>query len=293
MKTQVQTHPLIAISCEAPVQDAARLMVDCRIGALGVLDATKQFAGIVTERDLTRFLALNRDAAETPVSTIVKGLPVVVNGPIEEADALEQMHRARIRHLIVHVGDEFHVVSMRDLVLNANGSTTAEPVARDLMTVPAVGCRDEAVLDEIAEILADRDISGMPVVDAIGDVVGVISERDLAHALGGPMVRLAVRRRNHGSHRSRTAGTPWGQRRAKDVMSSPALTVSPQTKLEELARLMRVNQINRVPVVDGGRLLGVVTRGDVLGAMAHLNHASTGSQRAVLVGSGGMHPEIG
>lgn len=50
---------------------------------------------------------------------------------------------------------------------------------RDVMTAPAVACTDEAFFEEVAEILADRDISGMPVVDSAGRVIGVISERDL------------------------------------------------------------------------------------------------------------------
>lgn len=143
--------------------------------------------------------------------------------------------------------------------------------AADAMTAPAVACNQEAFLEEVAEILADRDISGMPVIDAEDNVVGVISERDLACALGGPMIRLALRRHNdkplHG-----VAELPRGARRAMSIMTTPALTVRLNEPLEEVARLMRVHQINRVPVVDKGRLIGVVTRGDVLAVVAHLMH---------------------
>jgi CBS domain-containing protein len=149
--------------------------------------------------------------------------------------------------------------------------STTSLTAADAMTAPAVACRDEAFLEEIAEILADRDISGMPVLDEHERVVGVISERDLACTLGGPMVRLALRRHNerplHG-----VAELPRGARRAKSIMTTPAVTVRRGEIIEEVARLMRVHQINRVPVVEEGRLIGVVTRGDVLGALAHLAH---------------------
>jgi CBS domain-containing protein len=143
--------------------------------------------------------------------------------------------------------------------------------AADAMTAPAVACREEAFVEEAAEILADRDISGMPVIDDRDRVVGVISERDLACALGGPMIRLALRRHNdkplHG-----VVDLPRGARRVKGIMTTPALTVGKGEMLEEVARLMRVHQINRVPVVEEGRLIGVVTRGDVLGEVAHLTH---------------------
>ena len=57
MTATVQTHPLISIRSEATVQEAARLMADCSIGALGVFGDTKQFRGIITERDLSWFVA--------------------------------------------------------------------------------------------------------------------------------------------------------------------------------------------------------------------------------------------
>jgi CBS domain-containing protein len=165
-------------------------------------------------------------------------------------------------------------------------------VAGDVMTGPAVACRDETLFEEIAELLADRDISGMPVVNDRGDVVGVISERDLAHALGGPMVKLAVRRRNHVPFQGAMHERPWGARRAKDIMTAPAITVAPDVHLDEVARVMRSHQINRVPVVDAGRLIGVITRGDVLGAIAHVKHAEIDLTRpTVLVGNAGIHQD--
>jgi CBS domain-containing protein len=117
--------------------------------------------------------------------------------------------------------------------------------------------------------LADRDISGMPVINADGAVVGVISERDLACALGGPIVRLALRRHNEKPLQS-VAELPRGDRRVRSIMTAPALTVSPREGLEEVARLMRINQINRIPVIEDGSLVDLahesidVTRPPVL-----------------------------
>ena len=159
--------------------------------------------------------------------------------------------------------------------------------AGDVMTSPAVACRDEAFFEEVAEFLAARDISGMPVVDSEGKVIGVISERDLAYALGGPMVRLALRRHSQNPLHW-AADLPREARRAKDIMTSPPLVVSVETELEEVARLMHVHQVNRIPVVVDDRLIGVVSRGDVLGAIAHLEHAPIDlTSPPVLVGSAG------
>lgn len=290
MTATVQSHPLISIRSEATVQDAARLMADGSIGALGVLDPHKRFVGIITERDLSWFVAQAKDASATPVGEIVNDFPLVVDGPIEDRDALERMRTARIRHLIVRQGDDFRIVSMRDYLAAPRVAGSGQPRAGDVMTAPAIACRDEAFFEEVAETLAERDISGMPVVDARGEVVGVISERDIAHALGGPMVRLALRRHNHGPLRNITR-IPRSARRAKDVMTAPPLTVGLETALDEVARLLRAHQVNRVPVVEDGRLIGVVTRGDVLAAIAHLDHAEMDLTRPpVLVGSAGMYP---
>ena len=292
MATRVQTHPLISIRSTATVQEAARLMADCSIAAVGVLDKDRKFTGIVTERDLSWFVAQGKDALETTVGDITNDFPVVVDGPIDDPAALERMRRARVRHLIVREGDDYRIVSMRDYVLKAPDATSP-PLARDVMTAPAVACREEAFFEEVAEILADRDISGMPVVDRRGTVVGVISERDLAYALGGPMVRLALRRHNeHPLHG--VAELPRGARRARDIMTTPPLTVFPDAHLDHVARLMRLHQVNRIPVVDSDRLIGVVTRGDVLGAIGHVEHAPIDlTSPPVLVGSAGLDPGKG
>jgi CBS domain-containing protein len=294
MATTVQTHPLISIRSSATVQEAARLMADCSIAALGVLDKGHRFFGIVTERDLSWFVAQAKDAAETAVGEIANDFPVIVDGPIDDAAAIERMRQARVRHLIVREGDDFRIVSMRDYILGPSGAEgLSGATARDVMTAPAVACREEAFFEEVAEILAERDISGMPVVNGEGEVVGVISERDLAHALGGPMVRLALRRPN--DHRlSGVAELPRGARRAKEIMTTPPLTVTGDASVEEAAGLMRLCEVSRIPVVEDGRLIGVVTRGDVLGALGHLEHAPIDlASPPVLVGSSGPEPGKG
>lgn len=300
MATTVETHPLICMRDTETVSEAARLMADCSMGAIGVLDDHLRFTGILTERDITWFVAQGKVASETLLSEVVNDLPVIVDAPVTDLEARERMASAHIRHLIVRDGEDYRIISMRDLVLPhqlVDGRAAMDPggaaTAKDVMTAPAIACREEAFFEEVAELLAERDISGMPVVDRCGAVVGVISERDLAYALGGPMVRLALRR--HNDHPLHGVGDlPRGSRRAREIMTTPAMTVGADQRIEEVARLMRVHQINRVPVVEDGRLVGMVTRGDVLGALAHLEHEPIDLESPpVLVGSSGMHPGRG
>lgn len=126
MTMTVQAHPLISIRSDATVQEAASLMADCSIGALGVLDADKRFAGIVTERDLAWFVARAKDPEEVRISEIVNDFPVVVDGPIEDEDALARMRSAHIRHLIVHQDGDFRIISIRDYI---DGLSNAVPLS--------------------------------------------------------------------------------------------------------------------------------------------------------------------
>jgi CBS domain-containing protein len=163
-------------------------------------------------------------------------------------------------------------ISVVDAGLGPGVTPARGLTARDLMSAPAVACRDSAFFEEVAEILADNDISGMPVVNGAGRVVGVISERDLAHAVGGPMIRLALRRHSHHRLPDDVGDLPRAARRAQDIMTTPPLTAAPDTTLDEVAGLMRQHQINRVPVLEDGLLVGVITRGDVLAAIPRLQH---------------------
>lgn len=290
MSREVETHPMISIRATATVKDAARLMADCSIGAVGVLASDGDFMGIVTERDLTWFVAKGHDSAATRVTEITNDFPVILDAPLDQRTAIERMHAGRIRHLIVHDDDGYRLVSMRDLV-RIPQMDGFELTAGDVMSAPAVACREHAFIEEAAEILADRDISGMPVVNSVNEVVGVISERDLAHSLGGPLVRLAVRRPNHPRFTTSVGQVPRADWRVKEIMTSPAITTQADPTLAEIARLMQLARVNRLPVMDGAGLVGVVTRGDILATLAHLNHDEIHRDLPpVLLGSEGLGP---
>lgn len=120
---RIDTHPLISIRSSASVQDAARLMADCSISAVGVTGPDGGFAGLLTERDLGWFVAQAKDPKDTSVADIVNDFPIVVDFPIDEAEAFERMRRAHVRHLLVKQGSELRIVSMRDLHAHEESTT--------------------------------------------------------------------------------------------------------------------------------------------------------------------------
>ena len=133
-----------------------------------------------------------------------------------------------------------------------------------VMTRKVVTVGPDTPLKTVAEILADHRISGAPVCDRNGRVLGVVSEGDILHkersrdGRAGPLYPVARRwHRVPAKAAARTAG---------EAMSSPAITIDPERRIDEAARLMLEREVNRLPVVSGGRLVGIVTRADLVRA---------------------------
>lgn len=153
--------------------------------------------------------------------------------------------------------------------------------ARQVMSTPAIACRPETFLDEVAEVLAQRAISGLVVVNDEGAVVGVVSERDIASAIGSPLVRLALKIEPRG-----VVGPRGVVERVEDVMTRSPIVAAPDTPAATLAEIMYTRRINRVPIVEDGRLQGVVTRTDLVKAVAGLTAQPAAPARPVVLGSG-------
>lgn len=109
--------------------------------------------------------------------------------------------------------------------------------AKHLMTRNVVTARPEMPIAEATELLVAYHISGLPVVDADGVVLGVYSATD-ALARQGTLVR--------------------------EVMTTPPIVVDQDCPIEEVAALLAAKDINRVPVVSEGRLVGIVSRADIV-----------------------------
>lgn len=135
----------------------------------------------------------------------------------------------------------------------------------DVMQRDVVTAQRDTPFRQIAALLAEHHISGVPVVDGDGKVLGVVSTTDL--------VRRQPRRKEEAPHRPRPVhALRTGRVRQKsraltagELMTRPAITAAPRQSLAEAARVMARHHCNRLPVIDDeGRLMGIVTRGDLL-----------------------------
>lgn len=139
--------------------------------------------------------------------------------------------------------------------------------AREIMTREVVWVPPDAPLAAVAEAMGLANISGVPVVDGAGQVVGVISEKDFLTHMGVAepknfMVLVASCLKSKGC-----VALPIKKHLAADIMTSPAVTVGPEASVKDIAALFTSKGINRVPVTDStGRLLGLVSRGDLVKA---------------------------
>jgi len=115
--------------------------------------------------------------------------------------------------------------------------------ARDIMTKEVVSTRPSCKVEQVIRVLYHHGISGLPVIDDEKHVVGMVTEADIL---------------------SRKAG----QDRVEDIMSSPACAVLEDTPLEEIAALLTERKVKRVPVVREGKLVGIVSRADIVRALA-------------------------
>lgn len=129
MDALARTQPLIRIRDTASVMDAARLMSDLSIRALGVDDETYSFVGLFTERDLMWVIAQGKDPHRTTIHEVMNDLPVIVDGPLTQQQAAAQMLGAHIRHVLVRERDELRITSARDLIPGVAGAAAVARVA--------------------------------------------------------------------------------------------------------------------------------------------------------------------
>lgn len=141
---------------------------------------------------------------------------------------------------------------------------------REIMTSSVITVGPDAPVADIARQLVEHRISALPVVDGEGRLLGIVSERDLLrrHEIGTEgrhsrwveflMDDASLAREYQKSHGAR----------ASDVMTRHLACIGEEASLSDLAELMEARKVKRVPVVSGGRLVGIVSRADMVRALA-------------------------
>ncbi len=147
--------------------------------------------------------------------------------------------------------------------------------ARNIMSKDVVTVSPDVAVKDLAELLAEKNIGGAPVVDETGKLVGVVTESDLIlqdarihypsyiHLLDGFIYWPGSAARFNDEFKKALGAT------VRDIMSENAITAGPDATLEDLATLMTDRDIDRIPIVDpDGKLAGIVTKHDLITAIS-------------------------
>ncbi len=145
--------------------------------------------------------------------------------------------------------------------------------ARDIMTREVITIRPEASVEDLAKLLETHRISGVPVLDPNGVLVGVVTQSDLVQrsrdldlppALNILDLHLFLETPSHFQKRlEKLLGN-----KVRDVMTEDPVTLAPDTPVQEIARVMSSKAVHTLPVLEGGKLVGIVGKLDLIRGLA-------------------------
>ena len=140
------------------------------------------------------------------------------------------------------------------------------------MTRNPVTITEDTSLDDALHLMRERKVRRFPILDTTGHLVGIISDKDLLHAAPSPASTLSVYEMHY----------LLAKLTVKKVMSSPVITVSPDMPLEDAARIMADNKIGGLPVLDGDKLVGIITETDIFKILLELMGGRTSGLRVTV-----------
>jgi CBS domain-containing protein len=144
--------------------------------------------------------------------------------------------------------------------------------AKDVMTAPVISIAPNDAIERAIRVMLQNHISGLPVIDSFGRLQGIVTEGDFLRRAETATERRRPRWLEFlmGPGRMAEEYVHTHSRKVSDVMTYEPLTVSEDTSLEKIVALMEKKQIKRVPVVRGERIVGIVSRANLLHALASI-----------------------
>ena len=164
--------------------------------------------------------------------------------------------------------------------------------AQDVMTKTVATVRQDTSIQEIAALMVEKHISGIPVLDDSGKVLGMVSQSDLLHR-----AEVGTERKHKWWFRILADNKDMAREYAKahglragDVMTRYVISVKADAELSDVAEILDNNRIKRAPVIEGDRLVGIITRGDLVRALS-LSQLAKGASKTK-VENGALHKSL-
>jgi len=126
-------------------------------------------------------------------------------------------------------------------------------LVRERMSSNPVTITPDVPITEALRLMRDRQVRRLPVLDQEGNLIGIVSEKDLLYASPSPATSLSIYEMHY----------LLSQLRIQELMTKHVITVTPDTLLEEAARIMVDHKIGGLPVMEGRKLLGIITQTDI------------------------------
>lgn len=149
---------------------------------------------------------------------------------------------------------------------------------KDVMNSDVISCRPDDEISNAAQLLKEQNISGLPVVDE-GKVVGIVTEADILKLLKVPehgglwlpspfeVIEIPIRELINWEDTKHML-TDIGSKPIRDIMESEVYAISADSSIEDASSMMIKHKVNRLPVLDGETLVGIITRGDIIRGLA-------------------------
>ncbi len=146
---------------------------------------------------------------------------------------------------------------------------------RDVMQKNVIAVRPELTYEEAGRLMVEHNVSGLPVTDENGGLVGIISEKDLFKALypGEAEFAVAMDQAYEDQEARETNVSEMRKHPVSRYMTKRVLTLSPDTPILRAGGIMLAHHVHRMPVVEDGKLVGIVSREDIYGAILRKHFA--------------------
>jgi CBS domain-containing protein len=248
------------IDKDASVYQAVAIMVKRGVSGLPVIDG-EGLLGIISEKDVLKLLFDTECVAGCVGDYMTTGVLA-----FDEEDGLADICKCLIennfrRVPILHQGKLAGIISRADIIrvnkdkfrpFASDSDSLANPTAKDIMKTGLLTVKKATPVYEAMDIMANKNITGLPVVDDYMNLLGMISEKDVLKLLYDPEALPTV---------------------VGDVMTPEVTGFGQDSSLFDICRCLIENNFRRVPIVNGGKLIGIISRTDIM-AYIMKNHAS-------------------
>ena len=250
----IAQYGVATIDKNSSIYQAIALMVKKNVSGLPVVDESG-LIGIISEKDALRLLC-ETEFVEGCVGDYMTTSVFTFDEEDDLADICQCLINNNFRRVpVLHEGRLAGIITRADLIRankdkfrpqtaqNNSTSGAGKPVAKDVMKSGLLTVGKSTPVYEAMEILATKNVTGLPVVDDYMNLLGVVSEKDILKLLYDPNAQPGL---------------------VQDYMTKDVVGFDQNTSLFEICRCLVSNNFRRVPILDKGKLVGIISRTDIM-----------------------------